>query len=76
MHLFQYGFTIDNNFVTLDRNHFTGIFINEIFNPCFQDTCSQFTTQHFLQICLVNLHVLRKVENLKNIFVILEANRT
>ncbi len=44
MHLFQYGFTIDNNFVTLDRNHFTGIFINEIFNPCFQDTCSQFTT--------------------------------
>ena len=76
MLLFQYGFTIDNNFVTFDRNHLTGIFINEIFNPCFQDTCSQFTAQHFLQICLVNLHIFCKVENLKNIFVVLEADRT
>ena len=76
VHFLQYGFTVDNNLVTFDRNHFTGIFINEIFNPCFQDTCSQFAAQHFLQICLVNLHIFCKVENFKNIFVILETNRT
>ena len=40
MYFLQYGFTVDNNLVTFDRNHFTGIFINEIFNPCFQNTCS------------------------------------
>ena len=31
--IFQEGFTLKNNFITLDRNYFTGIFIHKIFNP-------------------------------------------
>ena len=70
-------FTVDNNFVTFDRNHFTGIFINEIFNPCFQDTCSQgLRPNTSSDLSCLPSHLHRKIENLKNIFIILETNCT
>ena len=74
MFRFDHCFTVDNDFITLDRNNFTGIFINEIFNPGFQDTCSQFTTYYLLEICFVNLYIFSQVKNLKNVFIILKAN--
>ena len=74
MFRFDYCFTVDNDFITFNRNNFTGIFINEIFNPGFQDTRSQFTTYYLLEISLINLHIFSQVKNLKNVLVVLKAD--
>ena len=70
----DYGFTVDNNFVTLDRNNFTGIFVYKILNPCFQYTCRQLTTYNLLEVRLVHLHVFCQVEDFKNILIILKTD--
>ena len=68
--------TVDNYLITLDRNNLTGIFINEIFNPSFQYTCSQLAAYYLLKICLIHLNIFCQVKNLKNIFIIFEAYRS
>ena len=49
MFVFNYSFTINNDFVTFDRHHFTGIFIHEVFDPGFKHTGGKFTTNHFFK---------------------------
>ena len=71
---FDNGFTVNNNLITFNRYNFTGIFVNEVFSPCFQHTGSQFTTDNLFQIGLIHLDVFSQVKNLKNILVILETN--
>ena len=70
----DYSFTIDNDFVTLDGNNFTGIFVYKILNPCFQHTCGQLTSHHLLEIRLVYLHVFRQIKDLENVLVILKTD--
>ena len=59
-------FTLENNFVTLYRNHFTGFFVYKVFIPCFQNTSGQLMSDIFLDIFTGNLNFFCKVKNLKN----------
>ena len=70
----DYCLAVDNNFVTLDGNNFTGIFVYKILNPCFQYTRRQLTTYNLLEIRLVHLHILCQVEDFKNVLVILKTD--
>ena len=70
----DYSFTVNNDFVTLDGNNFTGIFVYKILNPCFQHTCGQLTSHHLLEVRLVHLHVFRQIKNLENVLVILKSD--
>ena len=65
----QHCFTINDNLVTLDRNNFTGIFINEIFNPRFQNTSSQPSANDFLQPRTGNIHFISQTKYFKNILI-------
>ena len=62
----DYSFTIDNDFVTLDGNNFTGIFVYKILYPL--------TSHHLLEIRLVYLHVFRQIKDLENVLVILKTD--
>ena len=70
------SFSLKDNFCTLNRNNFTCLFIYEIFYPCFQNTRSQFTTDVFFQICFGHFNLFRKAKDLKNVFILFEANCT
>ena len=74
MFRFNHSFTVDNNFITFDRNYFTGIFIYKVLNPCFQNTGSQFTTNNLLQIGFIHLNVFCQIEDFKNILIILKTD--
>ena len=67
---------VEDNLVALNRYYFTGIFINKVLIPALQHTGSQFRTEIFLQIGLVNLHLLCQVENLENVLVGFETDGT
>ena len=73
MFRFNYSFTVDYYLVTFDRNNFTSIFINEIFSPSFQHTCSQLATDNFLQIGLINLNVFSQIKYFEDILIIFKA---
>ena len=70
----DYSFTVDNHFVTLNRNNFTGIFVYKILNPCFQYTCCQLTTYNLLEVRLIHFHVFRQIEDFKNVLIILKTD--
>ena len=74
MLLLEYRFTVDNHFITFDRNDLACILVYKIFHPCLQHTSSQFTTNIFLQICLVDLNLFSQIENLKNILVVFKTD--
>ena len=73
MIFFQNGFTIDNNFITLDRDNFTCIFIHKIFHPSLQYTGCQPTADSLLHVGFVHLHFFGKAKNLKDIPIALES---
>ncbi len=62
--------------MTFDRYYFTSIFINEVFCPCLQNTCSQLSANHLLQISLVYFYFFSQVEDFKDILVIFKAYRS
>ena len=70
----QYGFTVNDNLITFNRNYLSSIFIYKIFHPCFQNTSGEFTSDTFFQIGLINLYLFSQIENFKNIFIILKTN--
>ena len=74
MFRFDHSFTIDHNFVTFNRNYFTGIFVYKILNPCFQNTSRQFTSQHSLKISLIDFNIFGQIENFKDILIILKTD--
>ena len=67
-------FTVNHDLITLNGNNFTGIFIHKILNPCLQDAGCQFTTNHLLQISLVDFHLLGQIEYLKNVLVVFKSD--
>ena len=74
MFRFNHSFTVDHNFVTFDRNDFTGIFVYKILNPRFQNTSRQFTSQHSLEISLIDFNIFGQIKNFKDILVILKTD--
>ena len=70
------GLTVHDHLITLDRNNLTGILIHEIFVPALQHTCSQLTSNHLLEVGLVNLHLLSEVEYLQDVLIGLKTNGT
>ena len=74
--LVQHCLAVQNNFVSLDGYHFTGIFVGKVFNPALNDTCGQLPAYHFLQIGLAYLDFFSKVEDLKYFAVGFKADGT
>ena len=62
--LFEYRFAVDDDFVTFDRNHLAGIFVDEIFHPCLQHTGSKALAHHFFKVGLGDLDLFGQVEYL------------
>ena len=65
----DFCFTFYDNFITLNRYHFTCIFINEVLVPAFHNITSQLASQGSFHVFLVYLNFFAKVENLKNILI-------
>ena len=72
----KFCLTLHDHLITFDRNHLAGILINEVLIPTLQYTSSQLTTYGSLHIFLIHLYLLSKVENLKNILILLITNST
>ena len=70
----QYRLTVDDNIVTFNRNHLTGILIYEILHPSLQNTSGQLTSDKLLQVCFRYLNLFRKVEDFKNISIAFKTN--
>ena len=62
MSSFKNGFAIDDNLVTFDGYHLTGIFVNKVFYPGFQNTSSKFLPDNLLQVCLIYFYFFGKIE--------------
>ena len=74
--LSKFSLTLHDNLVALDRYNLAGILVNEVLVPRLEHTCSKLTTDGSLHILLVDLHLLSKVEYLKDILVLLVAHGT
>ena len=68
------GFPVDDDFVSFDRYHLAGVFVDEIFHPCFEDTGSQFTTDVPFEVRFRYLHFVCQVEDLEDLSVAFEAD--
>ena len=67
---FEYRFAVDDNIVTLDGYHFAGVLINKVFYPCAQYPCCEFSAHSFLEVCSVDLHFVREVEDFQYLLVV------
>ena len=72
----KHTLAFENDLVTLDRYNFTCILINEVLNPALEHTCCKLLAEMFLQILASSLNFLCKVEDLENVFIILETDGT
>ena len=76
MLLFQFRLTINKDFGTFNRNHFSGVLVHEVFHPGANHTGSETGTDIFLQSGLAHFHFLGKVENFKDILIRFKPYRT
>ena len=74
--LIQYGLTVNNYGITLNRNYLTGILIDKVLRPCLQHTSSQLTANILFQVLTCNLNLLCQVKDLKNVFIALKPDST
>ena len=74
--LFQNRVALQNNFVALNRHHFSGILVHEVFAPRFQHAGRQLAVQHTLQTGLGNFDFLGQAEDLQNVLVALKTDGT
>ena len=65
----NHRFALKHNFNTFNRNYFTGILINEVFERTLQHTGSQLAADNILQIRFVHLDFLGELENLQNVLI-------
>ena len=72
----DFGLAVENNLVTLDRNHLTGILIDKVFNPCFEHTGSEFTSNDFFEFSFSYLDFFSKIEDFHNVLVGLVTDST
>ena len=70
------GFTVDNYVVTLDWHNFASILVYKVFNPCSQNTGSEFSTDNFFQVRLVNLNFLCQSENFDDVLIAVKTDST
>ena len=76
MFIFQNNFPVHNDFVTLNRHHFTGILIHEIFHPGLQNTRSQPTANNFFQSRFGNIYFICQIKYLQDILIRLKSDST
>ena len=72
----ELGFTGHDDLIALDGHNFTRILINEILIPGLQDVTGKFSSNGFLHVFLVHLHLLGQVEDLQDVLILLEADGT
>ena len=68
--------TLKHHLVALSGNDLTGILIYEVLCPCSQYTGSKLTSDQHRLVFRRNLHLLSKVEDLKNVFIAFVTNGT
>ena len=73
---FENGFAVENYLVTLDGNHFSCIFIHEVFHPALEYTSGELATHSLLEVGFVYLEFFGKVEDLKDFLIGFETNGT
>ena len=64
MPLLENGLAVDDDLVTLDRNHLACVLVHEVLDPRLQHAGGQLLAYGFLQVGLGDLDVLRQVEYL------------
>src|SRR5690554_1334340 len=74
MFVFEDGFPVNDYLITLDRNHFSCIFVNKVFDPGAQYTGCQFASHIFLQAGLAYLYLISQVKDLKDVLVAFKTN--
>ena len=62
--------TLKKNLVTVNGYHLAGILINEVFCPCFQNPCCQFTANGFFNGFFVRLNFFGEAEQIQNVFIV------
>ena len=67
--------TVNYDLITLNRDDLTSVLVYEILDPGLQDTRRKLAANTLAEISLVDLHLVSKTENLKNIFIGLITNR-
>ena len=72
--LFKHGLAVDHHFVAVDRHNFTGILVHEVLNPGAEHAGGELAAESLLEVCLVHLHLLGKVENLDDVLVALQTD--
>ena len=60
---------LQQHLVPVDRHHFTGILVHEVFRPGAQHAGSQLAAHGLLQGLAVSLHLLRQPEQIQDVFV-------
>ena len=73
---FENGFAVEDYLVTLDGNHFSCIFIYEVFHPALEYTSGELATHSLLEVGFVYLEFFGKVEDLKDFLIGFETNGT
>ena len=66
--------SIDHYIVALHGDYFTRFLIHEVLYPRIEDTCSYLTTDIFLQVGLIHLHLLGDAEETQDILISLVAD--
>ena len=74
MSLLKNGLTFDDDFLTFNVYYLTGLLVNEILVPALHHATSQFLADELLEVRLCGFHLLRDVENVKNILIRLIAD--
>ena len=73
---FEHRLTVEDDLVTLDGYHLTGIFVHEVFHPALQHTGGELASDDLLQVGLVDLDLFGEFENLEDVFVSFKADGT
>ena len=66
--------SIDHYIVALHGDYFTRFLIHEVLYPRIEDTCGYLTTDIFLQVGLIHLHLLGDAEETQDILISLVAD--
>ena len=65
---------VDDDFVTLDVDNLSGVLVDEVLVPGLENPGCELASDTFLQICLVDLDLFCKVEDVEDILVTLVAD--
>ncbi len=74
--LLNHRVAVDNHLITLDRNHFAGVFVNEVLVPRAQHAGSKLAAHCLLEVGLVHLEFLGQAEDLDDIIVSFQSDGT